>query len=382
MIEKSKTKKIIILGVVAISVSIFGIIFEIFFDDISKNKLFYGMAYSPLRQDQSPESQIHPSISDIENDIKYLSSLTNRLRIYDISGNNQFIPLIAEKYGIKLVIGISLTSNDIENINSIDNLARIVNLHEKTIDTIIVGNDVLAKKIVDEPKFVEYIHLVREKTNPDVNITVSESWEIWNQHPSLINEVDYVTIHIYPYYESRNVENSASYVIEVYEKFQESLKESQKQVIIGETGWPSEGGILGEAMATPENQRKFIEDFTSFAKARGIRYYIFEAFDENWKTSVLDSDAEQNFGLFYENGTRKEALIELIPELPNYTTRNAHNNSPDLDDVIWLSNYLESYSDQKSWILDLVDLWKKKSIDNLEFLNAVHYLIKSNIVRI
>ena len=354
------------------------------FAQTSEEKPIYGISYSSLRQNQSPHSQIHPSIADIENDIKYLISITERLRIYDISGNNIFIPLIAEKYNVKLTVGLSLSNDDQKNLEKINGFINLANRHSDTIETIIVGNDILAKEIVTVSKLIEYVQIV--KSNVDSNktkVTIAETWELWTRHPSLINAVDHVTIHIYPYYQIVSIDVSALHAIGLYERFEEFLKQYNKEIVIGETGWPSDGKTLGVAEANPENQRKFIEEFMSLANKKEIKYYFFEAFDEKWKPSVLDSNSEQNFGMFYENGTMKESLIGTIPEPIYQTTRNISNNTPDFDDARWLSEYLEeNLSSNLPWISNLTFWWNESSITNTDFLNAVHYLIKSDIIKI
>ena len=357
---------------------------EISSAEISEDKQLYGISYSPLRANQSPSSQLHPSIFDIENDIEYLNSITNRLRIYDLSGNNQFIPLIAEKYGIKLTVGLSLSNDDQQNLKNIDVLIRSANNHDDTIETIIVGNDILAKDIMSESELIDYIRLVKNKLNSDkINVTISESWELWVRHPSLIKEVDHITIHVYPYYQTLNIDVAALYSIGTYERFQNALAQYKKEIVIGETGWPSSGKALGKAVASPENQRKYIEEFRAFAESNDIKYYIFEAFDEKWKDFVLASDAERNFGLFYEHGAMKESLVDLISQPSATTTRNTFNNSPDLDDSMYLVNYLEEhFSSSLPWTLNLVSWWNDESITNVELLNAIHYLIQSEIIEI
>ena len=350
----------------------------------TSEKPLYGISYSPLRHNQSPDSSLHPSISDIENDIQYLSSLTDRLRIYDISGNNQFIPLIAEKYDIKLTVGLYMSSDTARNLEHISTITKLANRYDNTIETIVVGNDIFANNIMDETELVRYVKLVKNNAESNsVKVTVAGSWDLWNQYPSLINEVDLLTIHVYPYYDGIDVNVSALYVSELYTKFQDALVQSHKDVIVGETGWPSAGSKWGQAVASPENQRKFVDDFKSLSESSDIKYFLFEAFDESWKPPFSGSVSEQNFGLFYENGTLKESLIGVIPEPVHKTTRNTENISPDLDDAVWLSAYLkETHFSTLSWMSDLVSLWNDNLITNKEFLNAVHYLIRHDIVKI
>ena len=46
----------------------------------------------------------------------------------------------------------------------------------------------------------------------------------------------------------------------------------QKFVIIGETGWPSKGGQLGQAVPSIPNQRQYLREFLELAEQKQIPY--------------------------------------------------------------------------------------------------------------
>ena len=66
-------------------------------------------------------------------------------------------------------------------------------------------------------------------------------WEYWLRHPELAGAVDFVTIHILPYWEDQPVppERAVQHVEDVYARVRQAFP--GKRVMIGETGWPSEG---------------------------------------------------------------------------------------------------------------------------------------------
>lgn len=68
-------------------------------------------------------------------------------------------------------------------------------------------------------------------------------------------------------------------------------------IIVGETGWPSNGGPKG---TTIENARIYTQHILDFAKRSDLAktIYIFEAFDESEKNGL---ETERNFGIGYEN---------------------------------------------------------------------------------
>ena len=56
-----------------------------------------------------------------------------------------------------------------------------------------------------------------------------------------------------------------------------------KDVLIGETGWPSEGRQRETAVPSRVNEARFIRGFVSMAEANGWHYNLIEAFDQPWK---------------------------------------------------------------------------------------------------
>ncbi len=96
-------------------------------------------------------------------------------------------------------------------------------------------------------------------------------------------DVDFVTVHILPYWEDvpPRAEDAAAHVDEDPKAGGGGL--SGKEILIGETGWPSYGRMRDGALASRINQARFIvRDFRS-GQADNFRVNLFEAYDEPWK---------------------------------------------------------------------------------------------------
>ena len=290
--------------------------------DFTTTKL-YGVAYSPYREGQSPITEIHPVVDEIEDDIQYLSSITDRIRIYGLDGNNQHVPEIAKKYGLKVAVTLLLTGDDASDQAKIERGILIANKHPDTIYTLIIENEGLYRGILNEEQIILHLVTIREKLNSECLVTIAEPSVTWLQHPKIISHVDYVMIHHYSYWGGIEISNATGNVFDAYYEVRDTFG---KDVVIGETGWPSDGRNVNQAVPNPENQQKFVREFREIADTRNIDYFIFQAFDEKWKPEdVFDlggpNDAETHWGLFYENGTMKEYLDDVIPPLQHVTTR-------------------------------------------------------------
>ena len=78
-----------------------------------------------------------------------------------------------------------------------------------------------------------------------------------------------------------------------------------KPVRISETGWPSDGPPFGAAIASPDNQRLYLEEVLCRTRQRGIDMLWFSAIDEPYKAGV-----EAHWGIMNANRTLKSSLSE------------------------------------------------------------------------
>ena len=115
-----------------------------------------GIAYSAYRAGQSPITGPHPSVDDIDNDLQFLSSITDKIRVYGLDGDNQFIPEIAQKYGIKIAVTLMLTGDETDQ-DRIERGISLANQYPDTNYTMIVENEKLYRETMDEAQIIQYI---------------------------------------------------------------------------------------------------------------------------------------------------------------------------------------------------------------------------------
>jgi hypothetical protein len=70
-----------------------------------------------------------------------------------------------------------------------------------------------------------------------------------------------------------------------------------KEILIGETGWPSGGRMRGEALPSRINQARFMSGILDRAKQENFRVNLFEAYDEPWKRQ-WEGTVGGHWGLF------------------------------------------------------------------------------------
>lgn len=275
-------------------------------------QMLSGVCYGPFRDNQDPESGILPSRKELEEDILLISKTAKALRTYGSGQTLGYVPDICDRTGVDCFLGIWLGKEKDENRKEIEAGIKIANERHKSLKVLIVGSEVLLRKDLNEDELIAYIKEVRNRTKDiaGLKITTGEIWEVMLSHPKVAEAVDFLFPHIYSYWEGIPIENGAQYIVDSWRKVSKAFP--GKEIIIGETGWPSTGNVNGGAMPSEENQAKFFKEFTELARQNGIKYFYFEMFDEKWKEK-FEGNVGAHWGIYNSSGSVKPKNENLVP---------------------------------------------------------------------
>ena len=243
-----------------------------------------------------------------------LKHLTKQVRVYSARDAEKVLPL-AQQLGIRVQFGFWLSSNQESNKKEIELAKKLIRLYYTNIPSIIVGNEVLLRKdltleqlvvvIRDIKKMVYDINKKYPKLKHKPTVSTAEVWNLWIKNPSLGKEVDFINIHVLPYWETIKAERFIPFFQEVYANVKKTFK--GKSITIGEFGWPSQGYNNQDSVANPQNQATVIRRFLILAKNKHIKYNILEAFDQPWKGKD-EGGVGQYWGIFDANRNQKFEL--------------------------------------------------------------------------
>ena len=238
-------------------------------------------SYTPFDKDQSPFDpgfKIRPA--RIEADLALLSTRFTCIRTYSMTGLEN-VPSVARKYGLKVMLGAWVNSSPVDTAKEVDALIASANANRDVVTAVIVGNETLLRKEVTGDQLAALIREVKGKVQQPV--TYADVWEFWDQYPQVAPAVDFITIHLLPYWEDnpRGIDDALAHVAQVREDF--AKRYPGKDILIGETGWPSEGRQRETALPSRVNEARFIRSFVAMAEQRGWHYNLIEAFDQPWK---------------------------------------------------------------------------------------------------
>ncbi len=270
-------------------------------------------SYSPFDHDQSPFNKpLNISRERVEADVALLAQRFNCLRTYSVTGL-EYLPDIARRHGIKLMIGAWVSRAPKATRKEIELLVKTANAHPDVVTAVIVGNEALLRREITAKRLSALIREVKSRVSQPV--TYADVWEFWLRHPEMAPAVDFITIHLLPYWEDdpTGIDGALAEVKQVHEKFERLY--APKPIFVGETGWPSEGRQREDALPSRVNEARFIRGVIDMAEQNGWQYNLIEAFDQPWKR-ISEGTVGGYWGLFDAYRTDKGVLAGPVSNLP------------------------------------------------------------------
>jgi cellulose synthase/poly-beta-1,6-N-acetylglucosamine synthase-like glycosyltransferase/exo-beta-1,3-glucanase (GH17 family) len=268
------------------------------------------LSFSPYTRHQNPLSDMSITLAQIEKDLTTVLPITGSIRTYSATQGLESIPLeTIKRKGFRVAQGIWISRDDTRNSLEIDNGIWLAN-NNKSVVSLVVGNETLLRKEKTAEELIGILQDLRGKVKKNTKITTSETWDIWIKYPELADNVDYINAHILPYWEGVPEEQAVTYAFEKYDQLKAAFP--NKDIVIGEFGWPSHGYNQRAASAAPVVQARVLREFITEATRRGVEYNIIEAFDQPWK--VGEGMVGAYWGLFNAARQPKFALQGLVEE--------------------------------------------------------------------
>ncbi|MEW5833801.1 MAG: glycosyl hydrolase family 17 protein [Pseudomonadota bacterium] len=277
------------------------------------------VSYSPYRHEgqtpYDPATFIPPA--QIDADLRALSRRFDCVRTYSEGQGLDAVPAIAGRYGMKVLLGVWIGRDDAANEREIALAAAAARAHPEVLRGVIVGNEVLLRGEQSSAALAGYLRQARAVLPPSVPVTYADVWEFWLRHPELAGSVDYVTIHVLPYWEDDPVppERAVRHVADVYARVRAAFP--GKPVMIGETGWPSAGRPREAATASLVNEARYLREFLRYANAAHMPYNVIEAFDQAWKREQ-EGTVGGYWGIFDAQAEPKFPMQGPVVEIPRW----------------------------------------------------------------
>jgi exo-beta-1,3-glucanase (GH17 family)/cellulose synthase/poly-beta-1,6-N-acetylglucosamine synthase-like glycosyltransferase len=272
-----------------------------------------GFCFSPMRGAQAPMPGQFPSLAEIDEDLALLKGKSYAVRTYTVQSTMADVPQMARDYQINVMLGAWIGQNARQNEREIEKLISIFQENNDNVVRLIVGNEAVLRGDQTVEQMIGYLDRVRKEVYAPVSL--AEPWHIWLKYPELVRHVDFIAVHILPYWEGIGVDQAVDYVVSRYDQLKAAFPD--KQVVIAEVGWPSNGRTRSAASATQANQAKFLRRFIAVAERQGYTYYIMEAFDQLYKRET-EGEAGTNWGVYDLERQPKFEFTAPVVRIPGW----------------------------------------------------------------
>lgn len=253
----------------------------------------------------------------IDRDMAQLSQVTAHIRTYTVSHGMERLPEIARRYGMTVSLGVWIGPDLEANRKEIDTAIKVALANRRVIDRIFVGNEAILRGDVTPGQLNGYIKEVRDALPNRIKVTTAEPWSTWLMNPELGRYVDVIAIHLLPYWEGISVHDALMFDQHAMAHVRDEFPD--KPIIIGETGWPSEGRTRINAEASLANEAYYLRNFVQLALEKGYDYYLLEGYDQPWKNNN-EGAVGAYWGLYDAMGAPKFPFSGMLRTFPAWRT--------------------------------------------------------------
>jgi len=271
-----------------------------------------GLSFNPFQRDHSPFDKVALKKEQLESDLAKIADKTRSIRLYTSVDGLEEVPQLARKYDLKITTSAWLDTRLENNIREVEGAIKLAG-RNRNVTRVILGNETQLVQTVPREELIGYLDSARKRLRTPVSS--AEPWDFWVRNPDFVNHVDFIAIHILPYWLGVSIDDAVNYTFEKYYAVKQRFP--HKAIMIAETGWPSDGPQRGAAEATLTNQARFIREFVQRAEAEKVNYNIIEAFDQPWK-SATEGRAGEHFGIMDAERNEKFSLAGAVLNDPNW----------------------------------------------------------------
>ncbi|MFO7614736.1 MAG: hypothetical protein R6W71_08875, partial [Bacteroidales bacterium] len=211
----------------------------------SKPCPFHGLNFAPYEADQDPNTGAVVSAEQVKRRMRIIAPHTEWIRTFGCTKGMEHAGRIARGMGLKTAIGAWISADRPTNDRELEILIREAG--KGNVDLAIIGSEVILRGDLTPDDLIAYMRQFRAEV-PTVPVTTAEVYFNLLGNSSLMAECDVILVNYYPYWEGVSVKNAARWL---HVRHQRLLALSGgKEVIISETGWPSAGDTINEAVPT------------------------------------------------------------------------------------------------------------------------------------
>ena len=224
----------------------------------------------------------------IRQQLTAVAAFSDTVRFYSAGGELSKAYKIAHDMGFKVVGTAYLCGKKTEDKAELD--ALIEQCNSGYVQVACVGNETLLETAQISPKLkapelISYINYVREHLkDSSIPVSTSDSVDVLLANSSVRNACNLIMPNCYPYWGGTVIDNAAQAFINSISALK--AVSGGKQILVSETGWPTDGQTVGSAVPGEANAAQYFEKIREWSLSTGTQVLYFDAADEPWKSGA------------------------------------------------------------------------------------------------
>lgn len=239
-----------------------------------------------FRQGPDYDSDRCKSAAKINKELKLLSTVTPRIRIYSVSDCNvRPILKYAKLSNLTVWMGVWVGNTTKTFSNELKTLKTLVSegvIDKELVVGVNVGSEVLYRNDTTPEQLIANMQSVKElfKANSleSIPISITDTLGSLLDHPEVIEAVDVISFNVFPFWGKIPIEDAMQNLNDSIAPL--AKLGGRKEFVITETGWATDGSDKRASKASPENaavRRSLCALFvSSYAASHGPPFYRFD----------------------------------------------------------------------------------------------------------
>ena len=327
--------------------------------DMPYRGMIQSISFSPFRKDDNPLESQYPPAASVDSDLALVATKARGIRLYTALPDDVDIAAMAAKHGLTVTAGAWIRgalndpnlhldkspaqmndderkAYDLQMRDLMQNQAELdaavaMARKDDNVDRVIIGNETIYRGEATVAQMIDYLRQVKHRVNQPVS--TAEPAYVWYAHPELAKEVDFIALHVLPYWEGVPVDDSVKYVLGQIDGIHKVFP--GKPVMLAEVGWPSAGKARQTAEPSLINQALFLRRFLNAAEDRELNYNVIEAFDQPWKKAI-EWSVGAHWGLWDADRNPKFSWTRPVIEVRQWPMQASAATVLALVPLIWL----------------------------------------------
>jgi len=266
-----------------------------------------GVSFGPWVGAQDPTAGAITTRQQFWDRLQLIRDDAHRFRTYGVEGGLEDAGWLLHLLGKESILGAWLGADREANAKQVDTLTRLAIAGD--VDMAVVGSEVLHRGDLPIGELISVLNAVRSAVPESVPVTTADTWSMYLAHPELVAAVDVIYVNYYPYWSGVPIEEAMPTLAAWHDEI--VAYAAGKPIIVSETGWPSDGEVVGAAVPSEENASRFFLEFVSWARANDVGYTYFSALDEPWK-AAYEGPQGAFWGYRDQNGAMKPRMQQIF----------------------------------------------------------------------